>query len=157
MDINNLIQIIGCLSGGGLFGWIVNWGFNRRKAASETVMAEAQAEKTAIECLHASMNTQAAMYDELLERCKDYQRTIAEQTDRTREISNRYHAAEQESNRLNEENKKLLHELGHIKAHNQHLREWHCRRSDCDERRPPNPAIRGTTFREELDEVQNEE
>lgn len=153
MDWMHLIEIaVGLISGFGA-GLLTKSGRIKSKADAYSAMSEAY--ESRLTALHNNIALLNKMEEDQSNRIKDLNDALHDKTQRIRELTDKLYSSELEINRvqdmLNVANNKvtrLTEERDHERLIKEYFKGWQCHHSDCDQRRPPNPSIRGQKFKE---------
>lgn len=126
---------------------------NRAKAdtaAAEANTKEWELEEARITQLHDTVKTLNDLLKTQAERIAEQNAALDEKTDRIRQLTDRSDRAEQLANRLNARIVEITEECGNLKVLVEHYRMWHCRKGDCSDRLPPNPALAGIKYKKPI-------
>lgn len=159
-----LYQILTFVFGGtsvvGTILSIIWWKQTKRLKEAEVKQKEAEAEKTQADADDAEVTRLLAQVDHqqktienlltlnsnLTERLSKLNATVDKHIDRNRELSDRVYKSETELNRLNERIIALTEERDNERSMKEHYKMWHCRKSGCEERLPPNEKLNGLKY-----------
>lgn len=159
-----LYQILTFVFGGtsvvGTILSIIWWKQTKRLKEAEVKQKEAEAEKTQADADDAEVTRLLAQVDHqqktienlltlnsnLTERLSKLNATVDKHIDRNRELSDRVYQSETELNRLNERIIALTEERDNERSMKEHYKMWHCRKSGCEERLPPNEKLKGLKY-----------
>lgn len=159
-----LYQILTFVFGGtsvvGTILSVVWWNKTKRLKEAEVKQKEAEAEKTQADADEAEVTRLLAQVDHqqktieniltlnsnLTERLSKLNATVDKHIDRNRELSDRVYKSETELNRLNERIIQLTEERDNERSMKEHYKMWHCRKSGCEDRIPPNEKLKGLKY-----------
>lgn len=164
MDWMDLLQNLGLLLGGGgigsILGYISKNGRKRDKADADAKVADAQRQmidnyEKRISDLHSNIDKLNEAEDRHSERIAKKDTELDSKTEQIRNLTQKVWESEQEANRINaryaetlRKITRLTEERDHERLLKEYFKGWQCHHSDCDQRRPPNPSIRGQKFKE---------
>lgn len=150
-DWINLLQVLGgmILGGGGVFGIKAAM----RKSKAEAVTAEHDADRAEVERLHLQIDHQQKSLDVYIklekdnaERISQQNKALDEKTEQIRKLTEQVISSEHGRNHDKEEITRLTAELGEMRVLMEHYKSWHCCKSDCDDRIPPNKKLKGLKY-----------
>lgn len=162
--MESLYQILTFVFGGtsvvGTILSIIWWKQTKRLKEAEVKQKEAEAEKTQADADDAEVTRLLAQVDHqqktienlltlnsnLTERLSRLNATVDKHIDRNRELSDRVYKSETELNRLNERIIALTEERDNERSMKEHYKMWHCRKSGCEDRIPPNDKLKGLKY-----------
>lgn len=162
--MDTLYQILTFVFGGtsvvGTTLSIIWWKQTKRLKEAEVKQKEAEAEKTQADADDAEVTRLLAQVDHqqktienlltlnsnLTERLSKLNATVDKHIDRNRELSDRVYKSETELNRLNERIIALTEERDNERSMKEHYKMWHCRKSGCEDRIPPNEKLAGLKY-----------
>lgn len=162
--MDTLYQILTFVFGGtsvvGTILSIIWWKQTKRMKEAEVKQKEAEAEKTQADADDAEVTRLLAQVDHqqktienqltlnsnLTERLSRLNATVDKHIDRNRELSDRVYKSETELNRLNERIIALTEERDNERSMKEHYKMWHCRKSGCEDRIPPNDKLKGLKY-----------
>lgn len=135
---------------------IIWWKQTKRLKEAEVKQKEAEADKTQadaddaeIKRLLSELDHQQKTIENLLtlnsnlsERLSKLNATVDKHIDRNRELSDRVYKSETELNGANERIIKLTEEKDTERNLKEHYKMWHCRKSGCEDRIPPNEKLK---------------
>lgn len=158
--METLYQILTFVFGGtsvvGTILSIVWWNKTKRLKEAEVKQKEAEADKTQadaddaeIKRLLSELDHQQKTIENLLtlnsnlsERLSKLNATVDKHIDRNRELSDRVYKSETKLNGANERIIKLTEEKDTERNLKEHYKMWHCRKSGCEDRIPPNEKLK---------------
>lgn len=150
MDIGYIIGSLGTLLGtAGGVGWLVNLRATRRTAKYDADKRLIDNYEQRLESLHQIVEMHNRNEKELTQRIVALDKSLNGKTDLIRSLNAKIWDSEQETNRLNERLVEDQKKIADLRVSFERYKAWHCRNSDCPNRRPPNPALRGQSFEEE--------
>lgn len=162
--METLYQILTFVFGGtsvvGTILSIIWWKQTKRLKEAEVKQKEAEADKTQADADDAEVTRLLAQVDHqqktienlltlnsnLTERLSKLNATVDKHIDRNRELSDRVYQSETEQNRLNERIIALTEERDNERSMKEHYKMWHCRKSGCEDRIPPNEKLKGLKY-----------
>lgn len=162
--METLYQILTFVFGGtsvvGTILSIIWWKQTKRLKEAEVKQKEAEAEKSQADADEAEVTRLLAQVDHqqktienlltlnsnLTERLSKLNATVDKHIDRNRELSDRLYQSETEQNRLNERIIALTEERNNERSMKEHYKMWHCRKSGCEDRIPPNDKLKGLKY-----------
>lgn len=125
----------------------------KRKDYAETELAEHDADKAEVERLHMQIDHQQKSLNIYIELEKKNAERIAEQnksldgkTEQIRNLTAQLIDSEHGRNADKDEIARLTAENAELKILVEHYKGWHCRKSDCEERLPPNKKLKGLKY-----------
>lgn len=162
--METLYQILTFVFGGtsvvGTILSIIWWKQTKRLKEAEVKQKEAEAEKTQADADDAEVTRLLAQVDHqqktienlptlnsnLTERLSKLNATVDKHIDRNRELSDRVYKSEAELNRLNERIITLTEERDNERSMKEHYKMWHCQKSGCEDRIPPDDKLKGLKY-----------
>lgn len=132
-------SILGCTT---LVGFILYGKANRRIKNAEAIKAQADAN----EAQDHRFDNLLKLVDSLTARLSTLNATVDKHIDRNRELSNRLFDAEQGRNMDKDEITRLTGEAAELRLQLEHYKSWHCRKSNCADRMPPNDKLKGMKY-----------
>lgn len=159
-----LYQILTFVFGGtsvvGTILSVIWWKQTKRLKEAEVKQKEAEADKTQADADDAEVTRLLAQVDHqqktienlltlnsnLTERLSKLNTTVDKHINRNRELSDRLYQSETEQNRLNERIIALTEECNNERSMKEHYKMWHCRKSGCEDRIPPNEKLKGLKY-----------
>lgn len=138
--------LLGCST---LVGFFLYGKANRRIKDAEAQEAKAKAEKAEADADEAEdhrFDNLLKLVDSLTSRLSSLNATVDKHIDRNRELSDRLYKSETELNRANERIIKLTEEKDTERSLKEHYKMWHCRKSGCEDRIPPNDKLKGLKY-----------
>jgi predicted RNase H-like nuclease (RuvC/YqgF family) len=159
-----LYQILTFVFGGtsvvGTILSVIWWKQTKRLKEAEVKQKEAEADKTQADADDAEVTRLLAQVDHqqktienlltlnsnLTERLSKLNATVDKHINRNRELSDRLYQSETEQNRLNERIIALTKECNNERSMKEHYKMWHCRKSGCEDRIPPNEKLKGLKY-----------
>lgn len=162
--METLYQILTFVFGGtsvvGTILSIIWWKQTKRLKEAEVKQKEAEAEKTQADADDAEVTRLLAQVDHqqktienlltlnsnLTERLSKLNAAVDKHIDRNRELSDRVYKSETELNRHNERIITLTEERDNERRMKEHYKMWHCRKSGCEDRIPPNDKLKGLKY-----------
>lgn len=125
----------------------------RRKDNAESEHAQHDADKAEVDILITELEHQEKTVENLLKlvdsltaRLSTLNATVDKHIDRYRELADRAYKSETELNRANERIIVLTEERDDARILAEHYKRWHCRKSNCNYRLPPNEELKGLTY-----------
>lgn len=131
--------LLGCST---LVGFFLYGKANRRIKDAEAEKSEAEAN----EVEDHRFDNLLKLVDSLTSRLSTLNTTVDKHIDRNRELSDRVYKSETELNRLNERIIALTEERDNERSMKEHYKMWHCRKSGCEDRIPPNDKLKGLKY-----------
>jgi peptidoglycan hydrolase CwlO-like protein len=131
--------LLGCST---LVGFALYGKANRRIKDAEAEKSEAEAN----EVEDHRFDNLLKLVDSLTSRLSTLNTTVDKHIDRNRELSDRVYKSETELNRLNERIIALTEERDNERSMKEHYKMWHCRKSGCEDRIPPNDKLKGLKY-----------
>lgn len=131
--------LLGCST---LVGFVLYGKANRRIKDAEAEKSEAEAN----EVEDHRLDNLLKLVDSLTSRLSTLNTTVDKHIDRNRELSDRVYKSETELNRLNERIIALTEERDNERSMKEHYKMWHCRKSGCEDRIPPNDKLKGLKY-----------
>lgn len=131
--------LLGCST---LVGFVLYGKANRRIKDAEAEKSEAEAN----EVEDHRFDNLLKLVDSLTSRLSTLNTTVDKHIDRNRELSDRVYKSETELNRLNERIIALTEERDNERSMKEHYKMWHCRKSGCEDRIPPNDKLKGLKY-----------
>lgn len=131
--------LLGCST---LVGFVLYGKANRRIKGAEAEKSEAEAN----EVEDHRFDNLLKLVDSLTSRLSTLNTTVDKHIDRNRELSDRVYKSETELNRLNERIIALTEERDNERSMKEHYKMWHCRKSGCEDRIPPNDKLKGLKY-----------
>lgn len=131
--------LLGCST---LVGFFLYGKANRRIKDAEAEKSEAEAS----EVEDHRFDNLLKLVDSLTSRLSTLNTTVDKHIDRNRELSDRLYKSETELNRANERIIKLTEEKDTERSMKEHYKMWHCRKSGCEDRIPPNDKLKGLKY-----------
>lgn len=132
-------SLLGCST---LVGFVLYGRANRRIKDAEAEKSEAEAS----EVEDHRFDNLLKLVDSLTSRLSSLNATVDKHIDRNRELSDRVYQSETELNRLNERIITLTEERDNERGMKEHYKMWHCRKSGCEERIPPNEKLKSLKY-----------
>lgn len=139
MDAYQLVTIISAVGGLELFQWLHLRRITKRQAAVEVDKTQFSLAQEVVDFykdenarLRDVVNKQQCELDDKTKRLRDTQDTLLE--------------SERSINRLNADLITATKHIGCLKLDKAYLIDWHCRKAECPDRRPPNKKLAGMTF-----------
>lgn len=124
-----------------------------KQKEAETELAEHDADKAEVERLHLQITHQQQSLDIYIKMEKDNAERIAEQnkaldgkTEQIRKLTAQLIDSEHGRNADKDEIARLTAENAELKLLMEHYKMWHCRKSGCEERIPPNEKLKGLKY-----------
>lgn len=78
---------------------------------------------------------------------------VNNKTTRIRELTDALFESERETNVVNAKLVDATSKIGELELSLAKYKDWHCRVADCPRRLPPNPKIKGRTFKDDNPEI----
>lgn len=139
---------------------IIWWKQTKRLKEAEVTQKEAEADKmqadaddaevkrllSQVDHQQKTIENLLALNSNLTERLSKLNATVDKHIDRNRELSDRLYKSETELNRANERIIKLTEEKDVERCLKEHYKMWHCRKSGCEDRIPPNDKLKGLKY-----------
>lgn len=132
---------------------IIWWKQTKRLKEAEVKQKEAEADEAEVSRLLTQIDHEQVTIENLIkvnnshsERLSVLNAAVDKHIDRNRELSDRVYKSETELNRLNERIIVLTEERDNERSMKEHYKMWHCRRSGCEERIPPNEKLKGLKY-----------
>lgn len=139
---------------------IIWWKQTKRLKEAEVTQKEAEADKmqadaddaevkrllSQVDHQQKTIENLLALNSNLTERLSKLNATVDKHIDRNRELSDRLYKSETELNRANERIIKLTEEKDVERGLKEHYKMWHCRKSGCEDRIPPNDKLKGLKY-----------
>lgn len=132
---------------------IIWWKQTKRLKEAEVKQKEAEADEAEVSRLLTQIDHEQVTIENLIklnnshsERLSVLNAAVDKHIDRNRELSDRVYKSETELNRLNERIIVLTEERDNERSMKEHYKMWHCRRSGCEERIPPNEKLKGSKY-----------
>lgn len=155
--METLYQILTFVFGGtsvvGTILSIIWWRQTKRLKEAEVKQKEAEADEAEVSRLLAQIDHEQVTIENLIklnnshsERLSVLNATVDKHIDRNRELSDRLYQSETEQNRLNERIIALTEECNNERSMKEHYKMWHCRKSGCEDRIPPNDKLKGLKY-----------
>lgn len=155
--METLYQILTFVFGGtsvvGTILSIIWWKQTKRLKEAEVKQKEAEADEAEVSRLLAQIDHEQVTIENLIklnnshsERLSVLNATVDKHIDRNRELSDRLYQSETEQNRLNERIIALTEECNNERSMKEHYKMWHCRKSGCEDRIPPNDKLKGLKY-----------
>lgn len=155
--MDTLYQILTFVFGGtsvvGTVLSIIWWKQTKRLKEAEVKQKEAEADEAEVSRLLAQIDHEQVTIENLIklnnshsERLSVLNATVDKHIDRNRELSDRLYQSETEQNRLNERIIALTEECNNERSMKEHYKMWHCRKSGCEDRIPPNDKLKGLKY-----------
>lgn len=151
--MDTLYQILTFVFGGtsvvGTILSIIWWKQTKRLKEAEVKQKEAEADKGEAEASEIEdhrFDNLLKLVDSLTSRLSSLNATVDKHIDRNRELSDRLYQSETEQNRLNERIIALTEECNNERSMKEHYKMWHCRKSGCEDRIPPNDKLKGLKY-----------
>lgn len=151
--MDTLYQILTFVFGGtsvvGTVLSIIWWKQTKRLKEAEVKQKEAEADKGEAEASEIEdhrFDNLLKLEDSLTSRLSSLNATVDKHIDRNRELSDRLYQSETEQNRLNERIIALTEECNNERSMKEHYKMWHCRKSGCEDRIPPNDKLKGLKY-----------
>lgn len=132
-------SLLGCST---LVGFVLYGRANRRIKDAEAEKSEAEAS----EVEDHRFDNLLKLVDSLTSRLSSLNATVDKHIDRNRELSDRVYKSETGLNRLNERIIALTEERDNERSMKEHYKMWHCRKSGCEDRIPPNDKLKGLKY-----------
>ena len=145
-DINSIVTIVSAVAGCGGVTWLLNWRNNKRISNAQASTTEWELYDKRIAELHQTVSHLNATEREQAERIRDLNKALNDKTDRIRKYTDQLYGSEQALNRANATITNLTAEVGRLRLDLEKYRNWHCRKSDCTGRIPPNPTLQNLTW-----------
>lgn len=125
----------------------------KRKDNAESEHAQHDADKAEVERLHMQIDHQQKSLNIYIELEKKNAERIAEQnksldgkTEQIRNLTAQLIDSEHGRNADKDEVARLTAETADLKLLVEHYKVWHCQKSDCEERIPPNKKLKGLKY-----------
>lgn len=155
--METLYQILTFVFGGtsvvGTILSIIWWKQTKRLKEAEVKQKEAEADEAEVSRLLNQIDHEQVTIENLIklnnshsERLSVLNAAVDKHIDRNRELSDRVYKSETELNRLNERIIALTEERDNERSMKEHYKMWHCRKSGCEERIPPNEKLKGLKY-----------
>lgn len=132
---------------------IIWWKQTKRLKEAEVKQKEAEADEAEVSRLLTQIDHEQVTIENLIklnnshsERLSVLNAAVDKHIDRNRELSDRVYKSETELNRLNERIIVLTEERDNERSMKEHYKMWHCRKSGCEERIPPNENLKGLKY-----------
>lgn len=132
---------------------IIWWKQTKRMKEAEVKQKEAEADEAEVSRLLAQIDHEQVTIENLIklnnshsERLSVLNAAVDKHIDRNRELSDRLYKSETELNRLNERIIALTEERDNERSMKEHYKMWHCRKSGCEDRMPPNDKLKGLKY-----------
>lgn len=132
---------------------IIWWKQTKRLKEAEVKQKEAEADEAEVSRLLTQIDHEQVTIENLIklnnshsERLSVLNAAVDKHIDRNRELSDRVYKSETELNRLNERIIVLTEERDNERSMKEHYKMWHCRKSGCEERIPPNEKLKGLNY-----------
>lgn len=132
---------------------IIWWKQTKRLKEAEVKQKEAEADEAEVSRLLTQIDHEQVTIENLIklnnshsERLSVLNAAVDKHIDRNRELSDRVYKSETELNRLNERIIVLTEERDNERSMKEHYKMWHCRKSGCEERIPPNEKLKGLKY-----------
>lgn len=132
---------------------IIWWKQTKRLKEAEVKQKEAEADEAEVSRLLTQIDHEQVTIENLIklnnshsERLSVLNAAVDKHIDRNRELSDRVYKSETELNRLNERIIALTEERDNERSMKEHYKMWHCRKSGCEERIPPNEKLKGLKY-----------
>ncbi len=132
---------------------IIWWKQTKRMKEAEVKQKEAEADEAEASRLLAQIDHEQVTIENLIklnnshsERLSVLNAAVDKHIDRNRELSDRLYKSETELNRLNERIIALTEERDNERSMKEHYKMWHCRKSGCEDRMPPNDKLKGLKY-----------
>lgn len=132
---------------------IIWWKQTKRLKEAEVKQKEAEADEAEVSRLLNQIDHEQVTIENLIklndshsERLSVLNAAVDKHIDRNRELSDRLYKSETELNRLNERIIALTEERDNERSMKEHYKMWHCRKSGCEERIPPNEKLKGLKY-----------
>lgn len=132
---------------------IIWWKQTKRLKEAEVKQKEAEADEAEVSRLLTQIDHEQVTIENLIklnnshsERLSVLNAAVDKHIDRNRELSDRVYKSETELNRLNERIIILTEERDNERSMKEHYKMWHCRKSGCEERIPPNEKLKGLKY-----------
>lgn len=126
----------------------------KRTKEAEAQLAEASAKKAEWERYEkqldhsaTTISTLQAQIQESAERISELNKALNDKTDRIRTLTDKCIESERSINDVNSQLVKVTEERDREKLLKEKYKEWHCQLSDCKDRQPPNPKLKGKKFK----------
>ncbi len=124
-----------------------------KQKEAETELAEHDADKAEVERLHMQITHQQQSLDIYIKMEKNNAERIAEQnkaldgkTEQIRKLTAQLIESEHGRNADKDEIARLTAENADVKSLLTHYKMWHCRKSGCEDRIPPNDKLKGLKY-----------
>lgn len=132
---------------------IIWWKQTKRLKEAEVKQKEAEADEAEVSRLLTQIDHEQVTIENLIklnnshsERLSVLNAAVDKHIDRNRELSDRVYKSETELNRLNERIIVLTEERDNERSMKEHYKMWHCRKSGCEDRIPPNEKLKGLKY-----------
>lgn len=142
--------VLGCST---LVSFILYGKANRRIKDAEAQKAEADADSAEIARLHTQIDHQQKSLNIYIDLEKKNAGRIAEQnkyldgkTEQIRNLTQQLIESEHGRNADKDKIARLTAEISDLRLLVEHYKMWHCRKSDCDSRVPPNKKLNGLKY-----------
>lgn len=124
-----------------------------KQKEAETKLTEYGADKAEVERLHTQITHQQQSLDIYIKMEKDNAERIAEQnralngkTEQIRKLTYQLIDSEHGRNADKDEIARLTAENAELRLLVEHYKMWHCRKSGCEDRMPPNEKLKGLKY-----------
>lgn len=169
MDWTIIIStILGCST---IMGFILYRKESKRLKKAEVEKAETEVDtvkfaqyKERIDHLHEVAKINNVTITDQSRTISMLNRALDDKTLRIRELTDKFEDSEHTVNRVNlqlDESKERIIELTNLLAKaeldKERYRNWHCRKSDCGDRLPPNPTLKGKKWNGDSTEEEPEQ
>lgn len=155
--MDTLYQILTFVFGGtsvvGTILSIIWWKQTKRLKEAEVKQKEAEADEAEVSRLLTQIDHEQVTIENLIklnnshsERLSVLNAAVDKHIDRNRELSDRVYKSETELNRLNERIIALTEDRDNERSMKEHYKMWHCRKSGCEDRIPPNDKLKGLKY-----------
>lgn len=164
MDWTLIIStLLGCST---VMGFFLYHKESKRLKIAEADKAEAEVDtvkfaqfKERIDHLHEVAKINNSTITDQSRTISMLNRALDDKTGRIRELTDRCENSEHTVNRVNiqlDEAKEriieLTEKLANAELEKERYRNWHCRKSDCEHRLPPNPTLKGKEWNADSDQ-----
>lgn len=148
IDITTILTTLASvlISGGGVWAYMTKSG--RVKARADAYKAMAEQYEYRLDQANDRVKIANGTEKGHLERISELNHALDDKTDQIRKQVQKVWEAEQEINRVNAELIKARDEIADLRVDIERYKAWHCRHAECQNRRPPNPALKGQKYEE---------